>query len=121
MKWFLFAGSLGMLIGVALGAFAAHGLKGRLSEASLAVFQTGVQYQFLHSLGLLILGFASRLGISDPLLKIAGYCFIAGILFFSGSLYWLANGGPRWLGPVTPLGGTLFLVGWGLIAWYGIR
>lgn len=110
-----------MLLGVALGAFAAHGLKGKLSEQSLAVFQTGVHYQFLHSLGLLFLGLAFRNGLSDPLLKYAGICFLIGILFFSGSLYWLANSGPRWLGPITPLGGTLFLIGWGLVAWYGMR
>ncbi len=110
-----------MLLGVVLGAFAAHGLKARLSEHSLAVFQTGVHYQFLHSLALLFLGLAYRLGIADPLLKAAGICFIIGILFFSGSLYWLANGGPRWLGPITPIGGTLFLVGWFLVVWYGLR
>lgn len=96
---------------VGLGAFASHGLRGQLSERLLNVFQMGVQYQMYHALALLAIGIMARFWPSTGL-KIAGLLFIVGILFFSGSLYGLALGGPRILGPVTPLGGLCFIGGW---------
>lgn len=98
-------------LSVALGAFGAHGLKKILSEKSLAVFHTGVEYQFYHSLALLLVGIlVSR---AEPgWIKVSGYAFTAGIVLFSGSLYALALTGIGVLGAITPLGGVSFLVGW---------
>lgn len=105
--------------GVGLGAFAAHGLKGQLSAEYLAVFQTGVHYQMLHTLALLALAALwQRLG--GRLLRAAGVCFCVGILLFSGSLYALTLSGIGALGMITPVGGLMFLAGWlclGLAAW----
>lgn len=107
---------------VMLGAFGAHGLKAKLTPDQLQVFETGVKYQFYHALGLFLLGLLLPQHSSNPLLVYAGYAFMVGILLFSGSLYLLANKtllgieGWRWLGPVTPLGGLSFIVGWLLLA-----
>src|SRR5690554_1489405 len=97
---------------VALGAFAAHGLRDRLEPALLAVFQTGVQYQMYHALALLSLALWLRTTGPNAWLSAAGWLFVVGVVLFSGSLYALALGAPRWLGPVTPLGGLCFLLGW---------
>jgi len=105
--------------GVALGAFAAHGLKSRLSAEYLAVFQTGVHYQMIHALALFGVALLS-LHAPSRLLGIAGGAFVLGILLFSGSLYALALVGIGKLGIITPIGGVAFLVGWaclGLSAW----
>jgi uncharacterized membrane protein YgdD (TMEM256/DUF423 family) len=117
---FLFLAALSGAISVALGAMAAHGLRGRLEPAMLAAFQTGIEYQMYHSLALLGVALWCRQldrapAWSDPL-PIAGLLFIAGIVAFSGSLYALACGGPRWLGPVTPVGGLALIAGWLLLA-----
>lgn len=107
--------------GVALGAFGAHGLRDKLTPAALATYQTAVQYQFIH--GLALFGVAllmQRMG-EKPLLISSATAFLFGILLFSGSLYWLALGGPRWLGPVTPLGGVGFLLGWALLMIAALR
>lgn len=98
-----------MFLDVALGAFGAHGLKNRLTPEMLTVFETGVRYQAYHALGLLLLA-----ALRGP--DKAGWCFVGGILLFSGSLYALALTGVRWLGAITPLGGLLFLAGWALLA-----
>ncbi|WP_282339333.1 DUF423 domain-containing protein [Pseudomonas sp. PS02288] len=105
--------------GVALGAFAAHGLKSRLSAEYLAVFQTGVHYQMIHALALFGVALLS-LHAPSRLLGIAGGAFVLGILLFSGSLYALILVGIGKLGIITPIGGVAFLVGWaclGLSAW----
>jgi uncharacterized membrane protein YgdD (TMEM256/DUF423 family) len=104
----LAAGLLGFT-GVALGAFGAHGLKDILEPAGkLETWKTAVFYQLLHAVALLALA-----GWSDPVARKIGWCWIVGVLLFSGSLYGLALGGPKILGPITPLGGTAFLAGWG--------
>jgi uncharacterized membrane protein YgdD (TMEM256/DUF423 family) len=103
------AGAALMFLAVALGAFAAHGLKSRLAPEMLAVFETGVRYHVYHALALLALGAARG---PDK----AGWCFIAGIALFSGSLYLLALTGEKRLGTITPIGGVLFLAGWVLFA-----
>ena len=111
-------GVAGALVGgaaVALGAFAAHGLKARLDAAMLQTFETGVRYQLAHALALLAVAWAASLG-GGTAARVAGLAFLGGVLFFSCSLYGLALGGPRWLGPVTPIGGVLFLVGWAALA-----
>lgn len=114
----LIAGLLGGA-GVLLGAFGAHGLKARLGSAGLDTWHTAVSYHLIHALALLAIGIWLRT-LSAPVpaaLLVAGWSFVAGVLLFSGSLYLLALGGPRLLGPVTPLGGVTFLVGWLAVVW----
>lgn len=111
--WIKIGGIFGGL-SVLLGAFGAHSLKERLSEQSLATFQTGVDYQFIHSVALILVGMLSMHFVDEHKKQVnrAGMFFAAGIVLFSGSLYSLALGGPKWLGPVTPLGGLSFMIGW---------
>ena len=101
-------------IGVGLGAFGAHALKARLQSAGTeSAWDTAVQYHLLHAVVLLAIGLWSRFSPTlAGTLAIGGWLFFVGIVLFSGSLYCLALGGPRWLGPVTPLGGTALIVGW---------
>lgn len=112
---FLLLSALNGFTSVALGAFAAHGLRERLEPAALSAFQTGIQYQMYHALALL--GLAALLKVTgvNPWLQAGGWLFVAGTLLFSGSLYGLTLGGIRWLGPVTPLGGLCFLLGWTML------
>ncbi len=119
-RLFLLIGAVYGLLGVALGAFGAHALRSRLSPEMLAVYHTGVEYQFYHAFALLAVGLLA-LQRCPPGLPLAGWCFAAGVLLFSGSLYLLALTGTRWLGAVTPLGGLLFLVGWGALIWAVVR
>lgn len=110
-RLFLMFAACSAFFAVALGAFAAHGLKGQLTPAALSTFQTAVNYQFYHALALL--GLAALLyRQATPWLTAAGSFFVVGTLLFSGSLYLLALGGPRWSGPITPIGGVAFLCGW---------
>jgi uncharacterized membrane protein YgdD (TMEM256/DUF423 family) len=104
---FLVAALLGAA-GVALGAFGAHGLRARLDAQQLAVWETAVKYHLIHAAALLALALSPH----APQLRGAGWCFVAGIALFSGSLYALSLGGPRLLGPVTPLGGLALIAGW---------
>jgi uncharacterized membrane protein YgdD (TMEM256/DUF423 family) len=114
-RFFFTAGSLMAFLAVALGAFAAHGLKARLSPEMLAIFETGVRYQMYHGLGLLGVAWAaSRWPQSSAAL--AGWSFVVGIVIFSGSLYLLSVTGMRWFGAITPIGGVAFLIGWLLLA-----
>ena len=98
-------------VGVALGAFAAHGLKARLAPEMLAVFETAVRYQMYHVFALCAAAWAWARW-HTRIFAVAGLMFIAGIAIFSGSLYLLALTGTRWLGAVTPFGGVAFLAGW---------
>jgi uncharacterized membrane protein YgdD (TMEM256/DUF423 family) len=116
--WLLLSAFAGFS-GVALGAFAAHGLKSRLSAEYLAVFQTGTHYQLIHALALLGVAILALLA-PGRLVNLAGGFFAAGILLFSGSLYLLTLTGIGKLGIVTPFGGLAFLAGWaclGMLAW----
>ncbi len=106
--------------GVALGAFAAHGLKNRLSVDYLAIFQTAVHYQLIHALALFGVALLA-LQLPSRLLAWAGGLFILGTVLFSGSLYLLTLTGVGKLGIVTPLGGTAFLAGWACLALAGWR
>lgn len=117
MPGYLSIGALLLALGVGLGAFGAHGLKARLSPELLAVWQTGVLYHLIHGLGILVLGALLAARPELPGLRPSAALLTAGIVLFSGSLYVLALGGPRWLGPITPLGGSLFLAGWLTLAW----
>ena len=102
-------------ISVAFGAFGAHGLKDRLSDSLMSAFETAVQYQSIHTLAILAGCLLSLHFGKDVWFQYASLGFLVGILLFCGSLYGLALGGPKWLGPVTPLGGLSFLVGWALL------
>ena len=114
IKFVLFSGGFLAMLGVILGAFAAHGLKSKISADMLGVFQTGVQYQFYHALALILVGILMKQMPSTLWVWCAGF-IIAGIVLFSFSLYGLALTGNKWLGPITPLGGVCFIVGWVLM------
>ncbi|QSA96204.1 DUF423 domain-containing protein [Methylococcus sp. EFPC2] len=120
-RQFLLLSSLAAFLAVALGAFGAHALRGRLDDYALAIYQTGVQYQFWHALGLGLIAFAAQSKPDAALLRWAGWLMLAGIALFSGSLYVLALSGLRWLGMITPFGGTAFLGAWLLLAVHAWR
>jgi uncharacterized membrane protein YgdD (TMEM256/DUF423 family) len=110
----LAAGLLGFT-GVALGAFGAHSLRDTLLERGMtSAWETASRYQLLHAVGLLAIAAWGRLSQTTmpKQLKWAAICWVAGTVLFSGSLYVLALGGPRWMGPVTPLGGLALMAGW---------
>lgn len=115
----LLLGATLAFLGVALGAFGAHALKDKFkTERYAAIWDTAVQYQMYHALGLMgiaILKYEKILD-SNTLLEWAGYLMFAGVLFFSGSLYVLALTGIKKLGAITPIGGILFLASWALVA-----
>lgn len=113
---FSFIGAWFGALAVALGAFAAHGLKKVLSQESMQIFEVGVRYQMYHALALLFLGILSE-GILDQRPLWAGASFVFGIVLFSGSLYLLTLTGQKSWGMVTPIGGVLFIIGWSTLAW----
>jgi uncharacterized membrane protein YgdD (TMEM256/DUF423 family) len=110
-RTFLRIGALMAFLDVAFGAFGAHALRERLSPDLLAVFETGVRYQMYHALGILIVAVVLSRSAS-PSAVWAGWCFVIGIVLFSGSLYVLALTGVGILGAITPFGGLFFLAGW---------
>lgn len=110
-RLFFILGSISALLGVGLGAFAAHALKARLAPDLLSTFEIGVRYQMYHALALLAVAWAQARW-PGALVSAGGWLFVAGTLLFSGSLYVLALSGARWLGAVTPFGGLAFLAGW---------
>jgi uncharacterized membrane protein YgdD (TMEM256/DUF423 family) len=119
-KIYLLLAALNGFVAVALGAFGAHGLKRRLSSDMLAVYQTGVQYHFYHTLALLLVAVLLINAPFNQALRWSGALFAVGIVIFSGSLYLLSCTGIRWLGAITPIGGVAFLAGWialGIAAW----
>ncbi len=113
---FLLPGAVSAFIGVAMGAFGAHGLKAVLSPDMLAIYQTGVTYQMWHALGLIVIALLDRQTPASGLLRRAGWLMLSGIILFSGSLYLLALTQLRWLGMITPIGGVCFLAAWLSIA-----
>lgn len=115
-RLWLASGALFALIGVAAGAFGAHGLKNRLGPDMLAVFEVAVRYQMYHALALLAVAWAASRWTSTSV-TLAGMFFIAGIVIFSGSLYLLTLSGARWLGAITPIGGLALMAGWACLLW----
>ena len=116
MRLFFGLGCILGALGVALGAFGAHGLRNTLSASDLATFEVGVRYHMYHALALLAVAWAvDRWG--GPLTTAAGWSFVVGIVVFSGSLYMLVLTGARWLGAITPIGGVALILGWALLAW----
>ena len=106
-------GAILMALGVALGAFGAHGLRDRLDAYSMTVYEKAVFYHFIHALGILVVALLARNEvISDVGQNRVSWLLLIGILFFSGSLYALAVSGVRMLGAITPIGGLAFIAGW---------
>jgi uncharacterized membrane protein YgdD (TMEM256/DUF423 family) len=109
-------GSISAGLAVALGAFAAHGLRARISPEALQTFETGARYHMYHALALLVVAWAATRWPGGAVTA-AGWLFVAGTLLFSGSLYLLAVTGVRVLGAITPFGGLAFILGWLALAW----
>ena len=120
-RTWLAAGALLALFAVMAGAFGAHGLRGMVSDRGLEVFQTAVTYQMYHAIALVLISLLSITGLCRRLLGAAAGFFLVGTLLFSGSLYLLVLTDIRWVGPVTPLGGLCFMVGWALVVAAAIR
>jgi uncharacterized membrane protein YgdD (TMEM256/DUF423 family) len=118
MKVFLISGSVFCMLSVLLGAFAAHGLKNTLSDYALGIFKTAAEYQMSHGLALIAVAILLQW---NSKLHLVGWFFIAGIILFSGSLYLLALTGWKWLGPITPLGGLCFIIGWAMLLYIAIK
>ncbi len=112
---FVSIGSGLAFVGIALGAFGTHGLKDRISEASIKIWQTGVQYHLIHALAIVMVGILAT-HESARAVQRAGWLMVAGIGIFSGSLYLLAITGIKILGAITPLGGLCFLAAWLMLA-----
>ncbi len=120
-KGFLKLASILAIVTVAAGAFAAHALKGKIGDHALATFETAVRYQFYHVLALFLTGIVYK-EFAYNTVRWAGWLFIIGIILFSGSLYVLTfkqaivSPGFKWVGPITPIGGFAFILGWTLLA-----
>ncbi|MEB3829587.1 DUF423 domain-containing protein [Phormidium sp. CCY1219] len=110
-------------LSVAAGAFASHALKAQLSAYYLAIFETGARYQMYHALALLLVALlldrTETTAAASPALVAAGFSYIIGVAIFSGSLYALSLTGIKWLGAITPLGGSALIIGWGCLALAG--
>lgn len=116
-KFFIMAGSVTGLLGVALGAFGAHALKNFLeSTQRTETFETAVKYMFYHSFALILVGILQK-EFPVSTLNTAGWSFLIGIIIFSGSLFALCASGIKILGAVTPIGGVAMIVGWALLFW----
>ena len=112
-RTFFIIGSILAGLAVLLGAFGAHGLKNLISPELIDTWEKAVRYQMYHGLGLLVLAWAiTHWPESTNLWSLVGWLFLAGVVFFSGSLYLLVLSGIKWLGAVTPLGGVAFGIGW---------
>ena len=124
-RWLIVIAGFSGFIAVGLGAFGAHGLKNILDQReSLHVWQTAVQYQFYHAVALLVLGVlvvALQNASSNAMIGTTGLFWVIGTILFSGSLYALALGAPKWMGMITPIGGLCFLIGWGFVVVSGFK
>lgn len=121
MPNFISLAALNLMLAVILGAFGAHGLKERVTSEQLAWWHTGVNYHFWHALGLFGIGL---LLLNQPALnaaRSAGWLLQIGIVIFSGSLYAMTLGAPRWFGAITPIGGLAFIAGWAVLAWATLK
>lgn len=112
--WIRVAAVIGVL-GVVFGAFGAHALRARLTPEQLGSWQTAVHYQLFHAVALLALGLFGA--ATNRPLGVTPWLFAIGVVCFSGSIYALVLGGPRLLGPVTPLGGLALIAGWASLLW----
>lgn len=116
-KFFLLSGSVLGLLGVAVGAFGAHALKVMLQAAGRAeTFETAVRYMFYHAIALVLVGVLSK-EFPGNTINWSGNAFLLGTLIFSGSLFLICFSGINLFGAVAPIGGTLLVIGWGLLFW----
>ncbi len=115
LKTFIIIGAINAFLAVALGAFGAHGLEGRVEQKYLEIWKTGVTYQMFHATGLLIVGVLLGRLPANALLSWSGSMMVIGIILFSGSLYVMTLTKISILGAITPLGGLSFLAAWILI------
>jgi len=116
MKALLVIGAINGFLAVALGAFGAHGLEGKISEKSIAIWEKAVLYQMFHTVSILGVGFA-LLKLESSALIWSGWAFFVGIILFSGSLYAYSTTGVKTLAMITPFGGVVFLIGWVLLGY----
>lgn len=107
------------LLAVGLGAFGAHGLEGKLDAKATGWWETATLYALVHAAVITGIGLAKKTGLAG--LDASGAALIVGVLIFSGTLYAMALGAPRWFGAITPLGGLAMLAGWALLAWEGFK
>ena len=119
MSW-IFPGALGCALAVVAGAFGAHALKERLTPHELQLWETAARYLMYGGFAMVLLGLfgaqGARRGVAG-----AGWCLLAGSVIFSGTVFGLALGGPRWLGAITPIGGSLLIVGFLVFAWAALK
>lgn len=115
MKIFIIIGAINAFLSVALGAFGAHGLEGKVEPKYLEIWKTGVQYQMFHAAGMILVGILIGQVQASSLLNWSGWMMLAGTVIFSGSLYALTLSGVKVLGAITPIGGVAFLAGWVLL------
>lgn len=120
-RTWLLTGALNGLLAVAAGAFGAHGLEGAVPPADLAAFRTAFNYHMYHALALLAVAWQAEKSTGARPICVAGWCFLTGIILFCGSLYVLGVTGSRALVLLAPLGGVLFMAGWGALAWFALR
>lgn len=120
LRFLISAGALACAAAIAAGAFGAHGLQGKLSARGLELWETAARYLVYGGLGTVLAALAALHG-GGRLLPWAAGVLLAGAVVFSGTVFALALGGPRWLGAVTPLGGSLMIAGFLLFAWGALR
>ena len=121
MKTFVLLGAINEFLAVALGAFGAHGLEGKIPDRYFEIWKTGVQYQMFHALGLFVVGLMLGKFPNINLLTAAGWIMFIGIVLFSGSLYVLSLTQIKPLGAITPFGGVAFLIAWVLIGYAAVK
>ncbi|RAK20503.1 uncharacterized membrane protein YgdD (TMEM256/DUF423 family) [Anoxybacillus vitaminiphilus] len=121
MKIFLLLGAVNAFLAVALGAFGAHGLEGKIPEKYLETWKTGVNYQMFHTLGLFVVAFLADKLPNVGLVTSAGWVMLAGIILFSGSLYVLSITQVKILGAITPFGGIAFLAAWLILGYVAVK
>ena len=118
MNWSI-TGAILLALAVVFGAFGAHQLRERVDAYRMSVYEKAALYHFLHALGILIVSVLPRAGaLSEGAAGTVCAVLLAGIVFFSGTLYLLGITGNRWLGAITPIGGLAFIAGWLLLAWH---
>lgn len=120
MKLFMILGAINGFLAVALGAFGAHGLEGKLSEKMLSTWDKAVNYQMFHTMALLVTGLLLAKLETNGIVW-AGWMFFIGILLFSGSLYIYSITGIKTFAMITPLGGVAFLIGWALLGYTAVK
>lgn len=120
MKLFLLIGGIFGFLAVALGAFGAHGLEGKITEKALKNWEKAVQYQMFHTMGIIFVGILLS-KVQSVQLSTAAWFFTVGILLFSGSLYLYSTTGQKFLAMITPFGGVAFLIGWVFFGYAAVK